>query len=317
MENLAAISQNSSPEGISVLMPVHGSGVYLESAIKGVLSQTHAALELLVIFDRPSTECREIVERFQSIDSRVRVIESIYPGISVALNLGLSKSSHEYVARIDADDVMLPIRLSVQANFLTAFPLIDCVGSQVSLIGETILSPVKTCYPERPLDISKALSIRNVIAHPSVVYRKSKVVEVGCYREEYNGAEDYDLWLRLDNGKNLANIHDVLTLYRVHEDQVTAKNSKIQLELDSKVRCGNQNKCSNGTMSDLNSRWTNESELEVADIINATLSDLGSQQRRPNYLRLATVFLRISTLSPKISFYFLKYFVLPNYLNRK
>jgi len=221
------------------------------------------------------------------------------------------------VARIDADDLMLPNRLSVQVNFLIKFPTIDCVGSQVGFIGENISRSARTCYPEKSLDISKALRIRNVIAHPSVVYKKSKVQEVGSYREEYNGAEDYDLWLRLDNGRNIANIHDVLTLYRVHEDQETSKNSKTQFDLDNKVRIRNLQKESPTNPESEKSRRANANELEVASIINGILFKLGSKQRKTSYLELASIFIRISALSPKLSLYFLKYFVIPRFQNRK
>lgn len=304
MENFAKSNQKSIQAGISVLMPVHGSGTYLETAIAGVLSQTYTNFEFLIIFDRPTPSCRSIVEKYQNIDSRIKTIDSFNPGISAALNLGLSESCYEYVARIDADDLMLPNRLKTQVEYLIKNPTLHCVGSQVSFIGEEISSSAKTNYPEKPAEISKALRIRNVMAHPSVLYKKSKVLEAGSYREEYNGAEDYDLWLRLDNRKNLANIHDVLTMYRVHEDQETARNSKTQLALDDKVRVRNLQET------------TSARELEVANIINATLFDLGTNEKKKSYTDLATIFLRILSLSPKISLNFLRYFVLPNFRNR-
>jgi hypothetical protein len=83
-------------------------------------------------------------------------------------------------------------------------------------------------FPTSAASISQLLKYVTTFAHPSVMFRKSRVVEVGGYREFYSFAEDYDLWLRLNRGNNLVNLPEVLTRYRIHDKQVSQQYARTQ-----------------------------------------------------------------------------------------
>jgi hypothetical protein len=68
------------------------------------------------------------------------------------------------------------------------------------------------------------------------MYRKKAVIDVGGYRKMFEGAEDYDLWMRLSKVGELSNLEGKLTHYRISENQVTRKNSRYQAEIDNCVR---------------------------------------------------------------------------------
>jgi glycosyltransferase involved in cell wall biosynthesis len=222
----------------TVLIPVHGQAPYLAQAIESVLKQTKKDLELLIVFDRPHQNAVETVEKYQSSDKRIRSTFSKTPGISAALNLGLAQSSAELIARLDCDDVMDPDRLQKQEIVMQDGRVI-CVGSQLRIMDENGNTIRYTHYPTQSFVIKSSLRIRNVVAHPSVMFRKSAVNLAGGYRPEFNGAEDYDLWIRLSEIGHIVNLAQPLTNYRIHANQASGRNKEIQSKLDANVRMNN------------------------------------------------------------------------------
>jgi glycosyltransferase involved in cell wall biosynthesis len=224
---------------VSVLMPIHGRTPFLKEAIESVLSQTYSDLHLVIIFDRPDENARKIVNEFELKDSRVMSFNSENPGISNALNLGIEQTTSPFLARIDCDDLMEKNRVEIQIKCLANEEAIVCIGSQLQIIDSTGAELRLTHYPTESNSIEKSLKIRNVIAHPSVMYRREAVFAAGLYRSEFNGAEDYDLWLRLAKIGKIINIQTPLTKYRIHNNQFSYANRSQQIYLDSRVRDAN------------------------------------------------------------------------------
>ena len=223
---------------VTVLMPVHGFAPYLDQAIESVLRQTINELEILIIFDRPHIKTVNVLDEYQTRDDRIRSAFSTTPGISAALNFGLSLTSTDLVARLDCDDVMDESRLEKQLLIMRNDRIV-CVGSQLRIIDQDNREIRFTHYPTTPSSIKSSLRIRNVVAHPSVMYKKRAVDLAGGYRSEYNGAEDYDLWIRLSKIGQIVNMAEPLTNYRMHKNQYSRKNSHLQRKLDGDVRQNN------------------------------------------------------------------------------
>ena len=113
---------------ISIVMPTYNTPLeYLKESVESVLKQTFADFELLVV-DDGSTEMQG-VEWIQTLkDRRVRLIRCPHDFID-SLNRGIAESKGRYIARMDADDLMLPNRLQVQYDFMEEHPEIDICGS--------------------------------------------------------------------------------------------------------------------------------------------------------------------------------------------
>jgi len=185
--------------------------------------QDFKEFETIIILDRVSKDI-EIYTRNLALNSRnFKVIVSKIPGISHALNLGISECSAEYIARIDADDLMRSDRLTLQQAFLEIHQDVVCVGSQVTKINAKGIQIGKSSHPLTNKQIVRTLLFRNCIAHPSVMYRRSAIIQTGGYRSDFNGAEDYDLWLRLSRFGKIVNLNERLTLYRVWPNQITLR----------------------------------------------------------------------------------------------
>jgi len=221
---------------ISIVMPVHGDAIFFESALQSCIESNDVSIEILVVLDRPSTHTRELAKSYSLILSNIRVLESAIPGISAALNLGIQNACSEFIARLDSDDIMIPSRLKIQKAVLMNNSEIDCCGSQVVHINESNLHIRKSNYPLSPGDISSRLTYTNSLAHSAVMFRKSIVLALGGYRSIYDGAEDYDLWLRLNNEKNIINVPEYLTYFRIHENQSAQNSPELSILLCSKIR---------------------------------------------------------------------------------
>ena len=206
---------------VSVVMPARNAGRFVDSAIRSVLTQTFPDFELLVIDDGSDDDTRAICARFASSDARMVVATNPGRGLVEALNHGLHRARGRYIARMDADDICLPERFARQVDLLGSNGDMSVVGSWADIIDERGATIGAMTPPTDPKDVRIELMRRSCIVHPSAMIRSETIRRVGGYRRAFVGCEDYDLWLRISEVADLANLGDVLLLYRMHDDQVT------------------------------------------------------------------------------------------------
>lgn len=223
---------------VSIVLPVHGDAPFLKETIDSISNQDAKALkmELIIVLDRPSPPTRNFCTNTSLKIENLVIVETLNPGIVSALNIGLKEARGKYIARIDSDDRMHHSRIRLQYIELEKNADLVCVGTQVQLIDESGKSIGESHYPTKPSDISRVLPFRNCISHPSVMMRKDSLKQIRYYNLEFEGCEDYDLWLRLFNGRNIMNMNQILTHYRIWSSQVTQKDSKMIAETLRRVR---------------------------------------------------------------------------------
>ena len=208
---------------ISVVIPFKNAEKYLAESIESVINQKcNFSFEVIVVDDNSTDTSLNIAESFAG--SVVLTHKSNGVGISDALNLGVQQSKSDLIARHDADDIMQQGRLQSQFDFMLANPDHVLLGGQISYIGEIGEFETPNYYPSTSDELESWLAKGCYLAHPTVVFRKDKFEEVGGYKRGNDGAEDYDLWLRLSEVGKIANLEIVLTQYRKHNQQVTNKN---------------------------------------------------------------------------------------------
>lgn len=217
---------------VSVVIPVLDGELYIQESIRSCLNQEH--LKELIVVDNGSNDSTPIlVQELSRLDPRIKLVRCDERGIANALNFGIAVSSGNFIARLDADDLMMKGRLSAQVDFLKLHPDCVVVGSQISLFSGSLTLGVSN-YPTSAKSISRLLSVRNPIAHPSVMINRSVLEMSGGYNPLAEGAEDLDLWIRLLRSGTICNLPTPLTNYRIHEKQVTKNVNLAELEL--KVR---------------------------------------------------------------------------------
>lgn len=207
----------------SVLMSVYKNDNpdYLRVSINSILSQTVKTNDFVIVKDGELTdELNRLIDFYDSsydIFNIISLKENM--GLGSALNIGLSYCKNELVARMDADDYCLSTRIEKQLKFLKVNPEVDLLGTQaVEFIGD-VNNPVQyNRFPMMHDDIVKYAHSRNPYSHPSVVFKKSKVMEAGGYQQVYL-CEDYDLWIRMIlHGCKCANLDENLFFVRIGND---------------------------------------------------------------------------------------------------
>lgn len=200
---------------ITVLLPIYNGARTLAQAVDSILRQSHGDFELLLIDDASTDGSDAIVRAYARRDPRVTgVVHERNVGLARTLNEGLERAQFELVARLDQDDEALPERLRVQKAFLEAHREIAVAGSWVLHMGAHPKFDRLVRLPTSHQEIATTLPRENCLYHPSVMLRRSVVVDAGGYRSEFKNAEDYDLWLRLARTHELANVPRPLIRYR-------------------------------------------------------------------------------------------------------
>ena len=216
---------------ISVAMSVYNGERFLTAAIESVLAQTWQDFEFLILDDGSGDTSLTIIQRFAALDPRIRVIARENRGLVASLNQLLAEAQSPLVARMDADDVCLPERFSRQLAFLAANPDHGVVGSLTDDIDE-LGAPYDMVPVGHPLSHAEFLeridSTGQLLAHPTVMYRRDVVLGVGGYHAAFRHCEDYDLWLRLAHRTRIANLPEQLLRYRHYADQVSNRHALEQ-----------------------------------------------------------------------------------------
>lgn len=204
---------------VSVIMSVYNGERYLPEAIDSIINQTFKDFEFIIINDGSTDRTKEIVESYD--DERIMLIEQANMGLTKSLNRGLRLANSEYIARMDADDISHPERLYKQVSFLEQNKDVGLIGTDLLVINENgkLLYNIKL-PPDSPT-IKQNMLKCNQFGHGAVMLRKECIDRIGFYREEVGPVEDYDLWLRISDEYDVANICEPLYQWRFHNKQVS------------------------------------------------------------------------------------------------
>lgn len=214
----------------SVLMSVYknDNSAYLVEAIESMLNQTVPPEQYVIVIDGPiPEELRKVIKQYQKNEALFTVLElAENGGLADALNHGLEVCRNELVARMDADDISLPERCERELEYFEENPELVICGC---IIDEFYGSPdnVKTSriVPSTYEGIKKFMRRRQAFNHPTVMYKKSKVLECGGY-SKLRRKEDFDLFSRMVNlGCYTRNLNESLYLYRVDQDNFKRRKS--------------------------------------------------------------------------------------------
>jgi glycosyltransferase involved in cell wall biosynthesis len=189
---------------VSVLLPARNEADLIAQALAGLLDDPWRDLEVLVIDDGSSDSTPEIVNDWSRRDARVRLVRGPARGLAPALETGRALARGEFIARMDADDLSLPGRLTRQVEALLADPALGLVAGRVRVetLDGSAPGPGMLRYVAWQNELlshdehCRDLFVESPLVHPSVMMRASLLEEAGGYRDG-DFPEDYDLWMRL------------------------------------------------------------------------------------------------------------------------
>lgn len=211
---------------VSIGIPFFNAELYFADAIKSVIQQSFKDWELILVDDGSTDRSLEIAQAFAKKDCRIRVIsDGKNKKLPARLNQIIQESQYEYIARMDADDLMHPDRLKIQVEFLQKNPNFDLVSTGVVSINDknevrgvrvvdhlyTNFKEVKRHYP---------------IVHASILAKRNWYLR-NKYDQSLPRTEDFELWCRTisNNDLKLAVLPEALYYYR-EEGLVTAEKMK-------------------------------------------------------------------------------------------
>lgn len=219
---------------ISVIMPVYNRQKYVAEAIESVLSQTYSNFEFIIFDDGSTDDSLKIIQSYK--DPRIRVVwgkgnRKLVPPLNDAMKMAKGK----YLARMDSDDISLPIRFEEQIKFLEAHPDVDVCGGFFRTIGSAI--NLVQSYPIEDDEIKLAMMFFCPVANPTAMMRRSTVLEKKIfYNEDFLYAEDYDFWSRMViAGCRFYNIPEVLLRYRVGHLHIFNEHGGCQQQLTHQI----------------------------------------------------------------------------------
>ena len=204
-------------------MSVYNAEDFLDESIQSILDQTFKDFEFIIINDGSTDASLQIIEKYKDRDKRISLISRENRGLIKSLNEGLSMAQGRYIARMDADDISLPLRLEKQFYFMEDNPDIGISGTWIETFTSAVPNKIGR-YSLGDKMIKAELLFSSPFAHPSVIMRRKFLLEYSLsYNTLYQDAEDYGLWSQCAKVTRLANIPYVLLRYRVLPESITRK----------------------------------------------------------------------------------------------
>jgi glycosyltransferase involved in cell wall biosynthesis len=217
-------------------MPCYNAAITLPEALASLSGQTFPNFEVVAVDDGSTDATPQILQEWAASDRRLHVVSRQHAGLIAGLNVGLEMCKAPYVARMDADDWSHPERLSRQVAYLEAHPEVSVVSCLVAGFPEGQVRQGFHIYIDwlnsllSNEDIRREMFIESPLPHPSVVFRRQDIMQVGGYQDR-GWAEDYDLWLRLYlAGVRFAKLPEILLGWREHPERLTRTNGRYSLE---------------------------------------------------------------------------------------
>ena len=186
---------------VSILLPAFNAAATLSACLRSIQRQTERHWRCVIVDDGSTDTTEECIRTHVAGDDRFETIALPHQGLVAALNAGLAHCDGQYVARMDADDVMHRDRLAAQLAALTAAPHLVGVGCHVRVFPRAYLRDGMRAYEAwlNRIDSSQRVRenafVESPIVHPSLMIRRAPLAAFG-YRDP-GWPEDYDLILRL------------------------------------------------------------------------------------------------------------------------
>ena len=233
-ETLPAQTRNNPV--ISVMMCAYNAEAYIHDAITSVLEQSFKDFEFIIVDDGSTDNTIQIIRSFS--DKRLRVIRCQHDYIA-SLNKGLRACCGDYIARIDADDMMMPHRLKTQLEVMRKNPQLAASfswGTTFGLTEETIGNHTKGLIEHAFF----WLLTGNYLIHPTAMLRTGFLRQNRIHYKRYPYAEDYKLWCDITRlGGQIYMIPEPLMKYRMSHTQVSyvhhASQSKTRLWIQQEI----------------------------------------------------------------------------------
>lgn len=219
---------------VSIVIPVHNGQEYIIEAIDSCLNQTYENIETIIVDDKSTDGTLKILKEYGEKITVISVEKQ--NGLGNVINIGIRASKGQYIARMDADDVMYPSRIKKQVEYMQSNPNCVAVGGQIDIIDKDGNITDHREYAIEDKDIKKNMFLFQPFAHPAVTLRKTALEEVGLYPENMWKVEDVKLFFLLSKKGEFHNIEDTVLKYRMTFNTQSQSNMLDHFKKTNEIR---------------------------------------------------------------------------------
>ena len=208
---------------VSVIMSVYNAETTVAKSIESLIGQTYENLEILLVDDSSTDKTFNICKEYENNFKNIYLFRNKNNlGLTKNLNFLINKSSGEFLARQDSDDISEPSRIEKQINFIEKYNLDGCT-TRAKIIQTGSIIPKKSLYlPKRFV-----INFKNPFIHGSLVLKKTVAVNIGNYNEKFYYSQDYKLMYDLVTGGSKLKIMKEC-LYHLNMNENISINKKTQ-----------------------------------------------------------------------------------------
>lgn len=210
---------------VSIIMPAFNAEATISDSINSVLAQTYENYELIIADDGSLDATYKIISSYK--DPRIKYLYQDQSGVGCpgsARNLALASATGEYIAFLDSDDLWDPLKLEIQINyFINNHYHVDLIYTDyATFTSSAALALQADVYPPQLFSsIFNNLLVKNYIPTLTVMVKAQVIQDVGLFRIDLHGVEDWDLWLRISHKYRFHFIDTLLAYYRISDTSIT------------------------------------------------------------------------------------------------
>ncbi|MDH1601215.1 glycosyltransferase family A protein [Empedobacter sp. GD03739] len=217
---------------ISIVIPLYNKESYIKDTLKMIFNQTFQNFEIVIIDDGSTDNGPKFIHEFS--DRRINFFSKENGGVSSARNMGIEKSSFEYIAFLDADDIWTNNHLEIIFNMIVKY----------DKEADVFVTNFSRKYPDgrliiNRLDIKEGIIddyfsevlFKDVIHTSCVCVRKKALDKVGHFNTQVSRGEDLDLWIRLNREFKTA-YSPIVTEYYLQD---AINNSRKKFPIDKSI----------------------------------------------------------------------------------
>lgn len=273
-------SPESAPH-FSIITPVyHTDPLLLQATIHSVLAQHYPHWKLLLVLDGPQpSDIEQIVEHTAATDHRVTIIRlPEHAGISATTNAGVRAARTEYVGFLDHDDLLEPTALGIIASAIARTPY---PPDLVYTDHDKIDAEGRRYDPEFKPDWSPETLLSSCYIGHFKVIQKTMLRTLNGFRKEYDGAQDYDLLLRLaEHTTNVVHIPHILYHWR---------NTPLSIAVSASTRCASIDRGMHALQAALTRRQKHARAFRPSFSHQCNIGIYGLQFPRENFAGRVTI----------------------------
>ncbi len=214
---------------VSICLPVYNAESFLPQCLESIEAQTYRPIELIAVDDCSKDNSLKILKEFSAGRPWVKVFQNPQNlGVSPTFNYAVAQSTGKYIARMDADDIMLPKRLKLQVQYLRKHPHTVIIGGQCHIIDKDSLITGKKIFPTKHAQILEMLFRTVPMQQPTVMINRELLPNDFLYGNQYfSPAEDYGLFFSAAKYGKLANLSQFTLKYREHNTNISLTKPKF------------------------------------------------------------------------------------------